>query len=871
MNTFLKRIMAFCMVATMLLGVLPVQAGQNITDRESVTVEDMTNEADTFWEKIETREKALKETKGIVSDYMKAAFNMVASYDNVTEISWDDEDTFGFRLSSGISCVYDYEIRMSTLDFEGEPTGEITVNDYGTKAETATHNKDVVVFGPYYGVDSSFTDYYVNLANDIAEKKGGTATIFSGTQATPAAVRSYVANRQNNAVVIFDTHGISSYGTSYVGVYGSEGLTTEILNNLNAVSLSDGYYGIDGYYMTYYGTLPVSDCLIWFASCESMMTDGLGYPLIYSGASVVYGYSQEISFTQDYNYAGTFWEQMINKKTVAEAAAAMKSAHGTSDPYGGLHAYPIFMSETDAYPQNPDALQDVTSDWKLFTDTPEYVVTFYDWDGTGIAYCRVWQGENSLVPADPVREGYTFTGWDKDLTNVQSDIDTYATYKINEYNVVFNDWDGTELSSVTVEHGGAATAPNDPIREDHVFVGWDKDFSYVTSDLTVTAQYSKTNCTVTFKDWDGTVLSTATVEYAGTVTAPEDPSREGYDFAGWDRELTNITDDTVITAQYNIKTYQVVFKDYDGTTLSTQTVDHGGSATPPTAPKREGYTFTGWDGNYTNVTSYTEVSAVYTINVYTVTFCDWDGRIIKNEDVEHGGSATPPADPERGGYTFTGWDGTYTNVIRSSVVVAQYEEYLVPQYAVSNVNGRKSTDIVVNISIHNNPGLTKAGIDFTYDETILELVSVENGTVMAGDDVTFTVDGNSVTWASTNVYSGNGVMLVLNLRIKDTAETGDTAQITIAATENAGADAEAVEFETIDGNVTVNNFMLGDVNNDGLVNTGDVLFILRYLADDDITIDLTAADINGNGSITTADATYLLRHIAGHDIEYFNS
>ena len=120
--------------------------------------------------------------------------------------------------------------------------------------------------------------------------------------------------------------------------------------------------------------------------------------------------------------------------------------------------------------------------------------------------------------------------------------------------------------------------------------------------------------TVTFVDWNGTILKTQEVEQGSSATAPSNPSRDGYNFTGWDKTFNNITADTTITAQYSIKTYTVIFKDYDGTTLKTQTVNHGSAATAPNNPTREGYTFTGWDVAFTNVTSNLTVTAQYEQN-----------------------------------------------------------------------------------------------------------------------------------------------------------------------------------------------------------------------------------------------------------------
>ena len=130
----------------------------------------------------------------------------------------------------------------------------------------------------------------------------------------------------------------------------------------------------------------------------------------------------------------------------------------------------------------------------------------------------------------------------------------------------------------------------------------------------------------------------------------------------------------VVTAQYTIKTYTVTFADWDGTVLGTATVEHGGTAVAPVIPTREGYTFTGWSSSLENITANKTVTAMYDILTFTVTFVDWDGTVLKEQTVNYGGYATAPADPERAGYTFTGWDVAFTNVKADLTVTAQYEK-----------------------------------------------------------------------------------------------------------------------------------------------------------------------------------------------------
>ena len=198
------------------------------------------------------------------------------------------------------------------------------------------------------------------------------------------------------------------------------------------------------------------------------------------------------------------------------------------------------------------------------------------------------------------------------------------------------------------------------------------EFAIQNGAVTVAAAQPEMH-TVTFKDWNGTVLKTQEVQHGGDAEAPADPTRMGYTFTGWDKAFTNVTADLVVTAQYEINTYTVAFKDWDGTVLKTQEVQYGGDAEAPADPTRVGYTFTGWDKAFTNIMADLVVTAQYEINTYTVTFKDWDGTVLKTQEVQHGGDAEAPADPTRVGYTFTGWDKAFTNITADLVVTAQYE------------------------------------------------------------------------------------------------------------------------------------------------------------------------------------------------------
>lgn len=153
-----------------------------------------------------------------------------------------------------------------------------------------------------------------------------------------------------------------------------------------------------------------------------------------------------------------------------------------------------------------------------------------------------------------------------------------------------------------------------------------------------------------------------------------------------------IQDGTISRTTY----YTVKFVNGLGSTLKTQDVASGSYATPPANPTRTGYTFAGWSGSYTNVTSDRTVTATWVINTYTVAFVDGFGNTLKSETVNYGGHATPPSDPTKGGYTFLGWDGVYTSVTSTRTITATWEEHILTvnyysNYATESFSGALNT------------------------------------------------------------------------------------------------------------------------------------------------------------------------------------
>ena len=243
-------------------------------------------------------------------------------------------------------------------------------------------------------------------------------------------------------------------------------------------------------------------------------------------------------------------------------------------------------------------------------------------------------GETVTLTADAANSGdnrYKFTGWSGDATaktatttvTMDANKSVTANFLHISYTVNFVDFDGVELGKQIILWGKAAVAPVNPTRTGYTFTGWDKAFDNVTGNLTVTAQYEINTFTVKFVDHDGEELKSQTVNWSTAATAPTNPTRTGYSFTGWDKTFDKVTDDLTVTAQYAINTFTVKFVDHDGEELDSQSVNWGTAAIAPTNPTHAGYTFTGWDKAFNNVTDNLTVTAQYKQNE-TVSLDDSD-------------------------------------------------------------------------------------------------------------------------------------------------------------------------------------------------------------------------------------------------------
>lgn len=185
---------------------------------------------------------------------------------------------------------------------------------------------------------------------------------------------------------------------------------------------------------------------------------------------------------------------------------------------------------------------------------------------------------------------------------------------------------------------------------------------------------------VTFNGNGGTLVSgkeTQTVKKiainkAASAIAPV-YEKDGYAFDCFDKDFFDVTSNLAVTAQWKktyVQKYKVTFYEYDGSILKIDEVLPGESAQAPLNYYREGYRFENWDALFDNVQSDLDVTAQY-IKIYTVKFVDYDGSYFSIDEVDDGSAVTAPeVIPSRANYIFDGWylDGEKLNNNFSKIV-----------------------------------------------------------------------------------------------------------------------------------------------------------------------------------------------------------
>ena len=173
---------------------------------------------------------------------------------------------------------------------------------------------------------------------------------------------------------------------------------------------------------------------------------------------------------------------------------------------------------------------------------------------------------------------------------------------IGAYTVTFQSEGGSEVAS-QIRANAPADRPADPTKEGYTFIGWyngESEWNFetpVTADLTLTAKWQINRYTITFKPENGGQDIVIKQDYGTAITAPANPTKTGYTFAGWDREIPTAmpAENMTITARWQVNQYTITFKPENGGQDIVIKQDYGTAITAPAKPTKTGYTFAGWD------------------------------------------------------------------------------------------------------------------------------------------------------------------------------------------------------------------------------------------------------------------------------------
>ncbi|MDE5546759.1 MAG: InlB B-repeat-containing protein [Anaeroplasmataceae bacterium] len=313
----------------------------------------------------------------------------------------------------------------------------------------------------------------------------------------------------------------------------------------------------------------------------------------------------------------------------------------------GVSATALTSCKTDK--KEPDT--PVVEYWKVTIDLN---------DGSTPTTKDVVKGQKLTGVPEPTREGYTFAGWKVNgadwtmntaITGNITIVAQWTAVPAKEYWTVTIDLnDGTEATTRQVEKGQKLTGISEPTREGYTFAGWKaNDAAWtmdeaITGNITIVAQWTENTpaveyWTVTIDLNDGSTPTTKDVVKGQKLTEVNEPTREGYEFAGWKANDAAWTMDEAITANITIvaqwsenpvEYWTVTIDLNDGSTPTTKDVVKGQKLTEVNEPTREGYEFAGWKANDTAWTMDEAITANITIVAQWTLAKVADGKIVMN-------------------------------------------------------------------------------------------------------------------------------------------------------------------------------------------------------------------------------------------------
>lgn len=481
----------------------------------------------------------------------------------------------------------------------------------------------------------------------------------------------------------------------------------------------------------------------------------------------------------------------------------------------------------------------------------DYIVTFEVNGGTPVAPRTVnilteWKTSEPT----PTRTYYTLEGWytDESFTQkfdfgfeITSDLTLYAKWKINQYTITFNTNGGTEIEPITADYGAQIKKPDDPTKLNDTFVGWDKEIptSMPDNDMIITAIWESDTkkYTITFDTQGGTVIEDITTNVGVTIAKPDNPTKEGYSFDGWNSEIPDFMPAANITivALWKVNQYTITFDTNGGSEVTSITADFGTTIATPIAPTKIGYSFLSWDKNIPeimpakNVTITAKWELIKTKITYTDDNWLFDSNSNKIYDVKkckttvNGEIADLSYEVTQINYASATTYGTYYNFVGwyTTDGIKLTDEHgtmlkSVPNY--TNAEGRwiNDCDSITLIS-----GWCKAFDGYEYVSTPTELQNIaQSGKYMLIDDIDLT----GISWTPIASFGGtlngdNHTIANANVTIGGHKQTGFTTGGLFRELENT-AEIKSIEFANISITFKNDDYTSGISNKENIIYCG---------------------------------------------------
>ena len=442
----------------------------------------------------------------------------------------------------------------------------------------------------------------------------------------------------------------------------------------------------------------------------------------------------------------------------------------SATPAEGHH----FVQWSDGSTDNP---RNITVSTEDITLTAEFALSSYrltyTLDGVSFKETDVLYGTTLTPEPNPVKEGYTFSGWQGlPETMPAHDVVVTGTFSINSYKAVFKIGDDV-IDTKMIVFGDAVTAPEAPTKEGYTFAGWqNKPETMPAHDIEVIGSYTVNKYALTYKV-DGEEYKKVEVDFGTTITPEANPVKEGYTFSGWQGlPETMPAHDVEVTGTFSINSYKAVFK-IDEDVIDTKTIVYGDAVTAPEAPAKEGYTFAGWQNLPETMPAHDiEVVGSYTANKYVLTY-KVDGEEYKKVEVDFGTTITPEPNPVKEGYTFSGWQGLPETMPAHDVEVTgtfSINSYRLTVYLDGKLYKDETLEYGTPIDLP-DPEVAEGRVFSGWDITVPETMPAHDVEIHG---TTTIIDGLEAIFANSDtrvtIYSINGVLLFHNTTVKEAAQ-----------------------------------------------------------------------------------------------------